>query len=77
MVPERHVSNGSDIALQVCMNLYRIIHSTARHSHIRRAGRRVAFNEVSDFWDVDYSLDLRSKRIVNVLGRRTDSSEGE
>jgi len=59
------------------MKMDEIIHSTARQSHIRMAGRRDAFNEVSDSWDVDYSQDLRSRRIVNVSGRRTDSSAGE
>ena len=49
----------------------------ARHSHIRRAGRRVAFNEVSDSWDVDCSLDQRLKRTVKDLGKKIDSYAGE
>ncbi len=48
----------------------------ARHSHIRMAGRRVAFNEVSDSWDVDCSLDQRLRRTVKDLGKKTDSSAG-
>lgn len=59
------------------MNMDVKILSIARHSHIRRAGRRDAFNEVSDSWDVDCSLDQRLRRTVKDLGKKTDSSEDE